>query len=153
MNQFVHRRFVVVVVAQRVVNLRQRQVRVLEMDFLRAPPVGNHVQCHFDDLCVRVINPRRAALVEADMTCGDLTGVGLLMSFMVLDLSSSPSEKSKQPHTDLLVRTLLDQNDRPKLRNYTQVAREGHPDRSVHSLSSKAVNRGPVTKGRRTLKR
>ena len=49
--------------------LRQRQVRVLKMDFLRASPVRNHVEGDFDDLRVRLINPRHATVIEPDMSC------------------------------------------------------------------------------------
>ena len=50
-------------------NLGQRQVRMLEVDFLRAPPVGNHVQRNLDDFGVCVVNPRDTSVIVSDMGC------------------------------------------------------------------------------------
>ena len=64
----IHLRFVVEVKPQSGVNLRQRKVGVLEMNFLRTPTVRDHVLRHFDNLGVRVINPSDAARVEPDVS-------------------------------------------------------------------------------------
>jgi len=51
------------------VNLGEREVRMLEVDFLGTPAVRNHIEGHFDVLGVSVINPSRAALIEPDVGC------------------------------------------------------------------------------------
>jgi len=63
----IHFGFVIVIPGERRVNLRQRQMRMLEMNFFRTPPVGDHVQCHLDDFRIRVVNPRDVALIEPNM--------------------------------------------------------------------------------------
>jgi hypothetical protein len=42
---------------KRGVNLSERKMRMLQMDFVRAPAVGDVVQCDLDDLDVSIINP------------------------------------------------------------------------------------------------
>jgi hypothetical protein len=48
-------------------NLRERKVRMLEMDFLRTPPVGDPVQRHLDDLGIDIIDPGHTAVIKPNM--------------------------------------------------------------------------------------
>ena len=59
--------FVIVIISQRRMNLCQGQVPVLKMDFLRTPPVSDHVQRNLDDFGVRVVNPRHAMIIQVYM--------------------------------------------------------------------------------------
>ena len=48
-----------VVAARQSVDLGQRQMRMLEVDFLRTPAMGDHVQRNLDELGVGLVNPRQ----------------------------------------------------------------------------------------------
>ncbi len=62
----IHLRFVVIVIAQRRVDLRQRQVPVLEVDFLRTPPVGNHVKGEWQKHLLATATERVKRQVKAE---------------------------------------------------------------------------------------
>ena len=51
------------------VNLRERQVGMLKMNFFGAPSVSDHVLGYFDDFRVGLVNPGNPALVEPDVCC------------------------------------------------------------------------------------
>lgn len=53
-------------------NLRERKVRMLDMDFVRAPTVRDMVQYDFDNLRVCIIDPCPPFGVTVDMArCGN----------------------------------------------------------------------------------
>ena len=60
----------IVVMGQRRVNLRQRQVRMLQGHLLRAGAVRQPVLDHLDDFHVRVVNPRPPLRVRVDVGNG-----------------------------------------------------------------------------------
>jgi hypothetical protein len=60
--------FVIVVVRQRSVDLRQRKMRVGRMDFLCVPSVRSVVHSHLDDFCVRLCDPGGSALIPPDVS-------------------------------------------------------------------------------------
>lgn len=60
----------VVIVAQRRVNLRQRQMRMLAVDFLRAPAIGHVIERDLDHLHPRAINPCQASGIPKNMGDG-----------------------------------------------------------------------------------
>ena len=66
---FVHFGLMIIIVTESGMDLRQRKMGVLKMDFFGTPPVGDHVQGHLYDLGIRVVNPRNVTIVEMDMGC------------------------------------------------------------------------------------
>ena len=68
LNLRVHVVLVVVVVTQSRVNLGERQVRMLEMDFFGTPAVGNPIGSYFDDLRAGIVHPRHATLIQPDVS-------------------------------------------------------------------------------------
>ena len=56
------------IIGERRVNLRQRQVRVLKMNFLRTVAMRQMLQDNFDDFDVSVVDPRDAFGVETNVS-------------------------------------------------------------------------------------
>jgi hypothetical protein len=55
-----------IIIRERRVNLRQRQMRILKVHLLRTGAVGELVSGYFDDFDFRPTNPRYASLVYFD---------------------------------------------------------------------------------------
>jgi len=66
-NLLIQPGLVIVIMAEGGMNLRQRQVRMLKMNFRRTPPVDDHVQCHLDNFGVRVVYPRHVTVIQPNM--------------------------------------------------------------------------------------
>ena len=88
-NLFVEFDLMVVIVAEGGVDLGQGEVRVLKVDFLGAPPMGEQVQRHFHHLGVGIVDPSDAAFIlmnrsvgqcryEANLTAGGWLRNGVL---------------------------------------------------------------------------
>jgi len=58
---------VVIVEAQRGMDLSQRKMRMLKVDFLGTPAVRDHIQSDFAHFGVGVIDPSGAAAIQPDM--------------------------------------------------------------------------------------
>jgi hypothetical protein len=72
LNLVVHLCLVIVIKAERGMDLRQRQMGMLKVDFLWTPSVGDHIHGNLDDFGVRVVDPRDATVIEPNM--GGSTG-------------------------------------------------------------------------------
>ena len=58
----VHLRLMIVIPRQRGINLGEREVRMVLLNRLGVPAVGEMVEDDFDDLDVRVVNPKESSL-------------------------------------------------------------------------------------------
>lgn len=58
---------VIIIKTQRGMDLSQRKMRMLEVDFFRTPAVRDHIQSDFADFGVGVIDPGGAAAIQPDM--------------------------------------------------------------------------------------
>ena len=60
----------VVIVRERGMNLRERQMSMLEVDFLWTPPVRQLVHDDFDNFGVRSVDPGDTVVVHPNMSFG-----------------------------------------------------------------------------------
>jgi hypothetical protein len=62
-------RLMVVVIGKGSIDLCQRKMWVLAMNFLRIPSIRDLIEHHFDDFGVRIVDPGHTSLVEINV-CG-----------------------------------------------------------------------------------
>jgi hypothetical protein len=76
---------VIVVICERSMNLPEREMRMLEMNLLGAPAMAGLIQRNLDHFCCSVVDPRNAAVIEADMSVAYRWHAGILYRSSPLD--------------------------------------------------------------------
>ncbi len=102
---------VVVVIRQRSMDLPKGEVRMLEVDFLRAPAVREVIEGNLDDLRVGVIDPRQSSGIEPDVRGGHRCVCGHFRSPEVTLLPAPPRDNGV--HAAELIPQIRRKSDRP----------------------------------------